>query len=187
MPDEKIIQTKRHILLETDGVKEYPVISHFTLADSVEFDSNNAIKNGLSLSKSLWEGTKEEYEADYIAGKIAEGATVHITDDHDDVEQDPIYVDDSISSTSQNPVQNKAITNALNSEINRATNAESTLTNSINSESSRAKSVENTLGNRITAIEDLESGWNNKYSREEIDAKFSALETRSIVLIIVLY
>ena len=177
MPDEKIIQAKRHILLETDGVKEYPVISHFTLADSVEFNSNNAIKNGLSLSESLWEGTKEEYKADYIAGKIAEGATVHITDDHDDVEQDPIYVDESISSTSQNPVQNKAITNALNSEINRATNAESTLTNSINSESSRAKSVENTLGNRITAIENLESGWNNKYSREEIDAKFSSLET----------
>lgn len=44
MPDEKIIQAKRHILLETDGVKEYPVISHFTLADSVEFDSNNVIK-----------------------------------------------------------------------------------------------------------------------------------------------
>ena len=177
MSDEKIVQAKRHILLETDGVKEYSVVSHFTLADSVEFNSNNAIKNGLSLSESLWEGTKEEYEADYVAGKIAEGATVHIIDDHDDVEQDPIYVDDSISSTSQNPIQNKAITNALNSEISRATDAESVLTNSINSESSRAKSVENTLGNRITAIENLESEWNNKYSREEIDAKFSALET----------
>lgn len=177
MPDEKIIKAKRHILQETDGVKEYATVSQYTLADSVEFDNNNAIKNGLSLSESLWEGTKEEYEADYIAGKIAEGATVHITDDHEDVEQDPINIDDSMSSSSENPVQNKVITTALTSEINRATNAESTLTNSINTESSRAKSAETSLGNRITAIENLESGWNNKYSKEEIDAKFSALET----------
>ena len=177
MPDEKIIKAKRHILQETDGVKEYATVSQYTLADSVEFDSDNAIKNGLSLSESLWEGTTAEYEADFIAGKIAEGATVHITDDHEDVEQDPINIDNAMSSTSQNPVQNKVITNALTSETNRATNAESTITNSINSESNRAKSAETSLDNRITAIEKLESGWNDKYSKEEIDAKFSALET----------
>ena len=116
MANEKIIKAKRNILQEIDGKKEYVTVSQYTLSDSVEFGENSGNKNGMTLEESFWEGTME-------------GATVNITDDHDDVEQDPINIDTEISLTSENPIQNKAITIALNNEINRAKFAESDLSN----------------------------------------------------------
>lgn len=130
MANEKIIKAKRNILQEIDGKKEYVTVSQYTLSDSVEFGENSGNKNGMTLEESFWEGTMEEYLADVAAGKIVNGATVNITDDHDDVEQDPINIDTEISLTSENPIQNKAITIALNNEINRAKFAESDLSNS---------------------------------------------------------
>ena len=130
MADEKIIKAKRHVLQEIDGTKEYVTVSHYTLSDSVEFGENNGNKNGMTLGESFWEGTMDEYLADSAAGKIANGATVNITDDYDDIEQDPINIDNTMSSSSENPVQNKVVTKALNDEITRATNAENMLSNS---------------------------------------------------------
>ncbi|EKQ51388.1 MULTISPECIES: pyocin knob domain-containing protein [unclassified Clostridium] len=66
------------------------------------------------------------------------------------------------------------LTANLNSEITRATNAESTLTNNLNSEITRAKAAENTLTGTINANTPI---WNDKYTKNEVDNKLSALVT----------
>ena len=65
-------------------------------------------------------------------------------------------------------------TNALNNEAQRALAAETDLSNKLLSEINRAKSAEAVLDNTINVNK---SNWNDKYTKSEIDNKFSVLET----------
>lgn len=60
-----------------------------------------------------------------------------------------VKVDDSINTSSANPVQNKVITAYVDNETTRATNKESNLQSQINSEIDRAKGTESTLQTNI--------------------------------------
>lgn len=62
----------------------------------------------------------------------------------------------------------------LNLEASRAQGAESTLTTNLNSEISRAKSAENDINNTINTNKPV---WDDKYTRNEVDNKLSALVT----------
>ncbi len=66
------------------------------------------------------------------------------------------------------------LTTNLNLEISRAKSAENVLTTNLNSEVTRATSVENTITNTININKPI---WDDKYTKNEIDNKFSAYTT----------
>lgn len=87
-------------------------------------------------------------------------------------------LEDSITSTSTStaatPNSVKTVNDALTEEISRATTAESTLSQSLNTEITRATTAENDLK---TIIDTNKPIWDDKYTKNEVDNKFSALET----------
>lgn len=62
-------------------------------------------------------GTMKEFEAASLDGKIEVGTIVNITDDYQEVSSGNVVIDDMLSSTSKNPVQNKVITDFLKESI----------------------------------------------------------------------
>ena len=61
----------------------------------------------------------------------------------------------------------------ISAETSRAKSAESTLTSDLNAEISRAKKAESDIQN---VIDSNKNNWNDKYTKNEIDNKFSTLE-----------
>ena len=85
---------------------------------------------------------------------------------------------DSVSSTSistaATPNSVKTTYDRLLAEENRATKSESDLQTALSSEISRAKNAESAI--QIT-IDSNKNNWNDKYTKNEIDNKFSTLES----------
>ena len=75
--------------------------------------------------------------------------------------------------TSRAKKAESTLTSNLNTEISRAKKAESTLTSNLNTEISRAKKAESDIQN---VIDSNKNNWNDKYTKNEIDNKFSTLE-----------
>ena len=67
----------------------------------------------------------------------------------------------------------KTLASTISAETSRAKSAESTLTTNLDAEISRAKKAENDIQN---VIDSNKNNWNDKYTKNEIDNKFSALE-----------
>lgn len=123
----------------------------------------------------------------HIASKV-DGSTITI-DENGIVRGLP--VDDALSSISTNPIQNKVVKAKVDEiEKNVSKNTEDISKNSTNisnntqkitsletavsSEKTRAESVENQLK---TDLENGKKVWDDKYTKSEIDNKFSTLET----------
>ena len=68
----------------------------------------------------------------------------------------------------------KTLTNNLASEITRAKAAEKSIGDAVNTEKSRATAAEEAIQNTIGINK---PNWDDKYTRNEVDNKFSALET----------
>ena len=68
----------------------------------------------------------------------------------------------------------KTLTNNLASEITRAKAAEKSIGDAVNTEKSRATAAEEVIRNTIGINK---PNWDDKYTRNEVDNKFSALET----------
>lgn len=68
----------------------------------------------------------------------------------------------------------KTLTNNLDSEITRAKAAEKSIGDAVNTEKSRATAAEEAIQNTIGINK---PNWDDKYTRNEVDNKFSALET----------
>lgn len=64
-------------------------------------------------TSSGFTGTMEEFEAASLAGEIEVGTVVNITDDYQETPNGNVIIDDMLSSTSENPVQNKVITEEM--------------------------------------------------------------------------
>ena len=67
----------------------------------------------------------------------------------------------------------KTLASTISAETSRAKSAESTLTSNLNTEISRAKKAESDIQN---VIDSNKNNWNDKYTKNEIDNKFSTLE-----------
>lgn len=67
----------------------------------------------------------------------------------------------------------KTLASSISDETSRAKSAESTLTTNLNNEISRAKKAESDIQN---VIDSNKNNWNDKYTKNEIDNKFSTLE-----------
>ena len=67
----------------------------------------------------------------------------------------------------------KTLASTISAETSRAKSAESTLTSNLNAEISRAKKAESDIQN---VIDSNKNNWNDKYTKNEIDNKFSTLE-----------
>ena len=67
----------------------------------------------------------------------------------------------------------KTLASTISAETSRAKSAESTLTSDLNAEISRAKKAESDIQN---VIDSNKNNWNDKYTKNEIDNKFSTLE-----------
>lgn len=67
----------------------------------------------------------------------------------------------------------KNLASSISDETSRAKSAESTLTSDLNAEISRAKKAESDIQN---VIDSNKNNWNDKYTKNEIDNKFSTLE-----------
>lgn len=123
----------------------------------------------------------------HIASKV-DGSTITI-DENGIVRGLPI--DDALSSISTNPIQNKVVKAKVDEiEKNVSKNTEDISKNSTNissntqkitsletavsSEKTRAESVENQLK---TDLENGKKVWDDKYTKSEVDNKFSTLET----------
>lgn len=65
------------------------------------------------------------------------------------------------------------LASTISAETSRAKSAESTLTSNLNTEISRAKKAESDIQN---VIDSNKNNWNDKYTKNEIDNKFSTLE-----------
>lgn len=65
------------------------------------------------------------------------------------------------------------LASTISAETSRAKSAESTLTSDLNAEISRAKKAESDIQN---VIDSNKNNWNDKYTKNEIDNKFSTLE-----------
>ena len=65
------------------------------------------------------------------------------------------------------------LASTISAETSRAKSAESTLTSNLNAETSRAKKAESDIQN---VIDSNKNNWNDKYTKNEIDNKFSTLE-----------
>ncbi len=87
-------------------------------------------------------------------------------------------LEDSITSTSvitaATPNSVKIVNDALTTEISRAAAAESTLSQNLNAEITRATTAENDFQSMIDTNKPI---WDDKYTKNEIDNKFSTLET----------
>ncbi len=68
----------------------------------------------------------------------------------------------------------KTLTNNLASEITRAKAAEKSIGDAVNTEKSRATAAEEAIRNTISINK---PNWDDKYTRNDVDNKFSALET----------
>ncbi|WP_234123441.1 pyocin knob domain-containing protein [Clostridium hydrogenum] len=66
------------------------------------------------------------------------------------------------------------ISNALTSETSRAESSEATITTNLNAEITRATNSENNISNTITTNTPV---WNDKYTKNEVDNKISAVIT----------
>lgn len=67
----------------------------------------------------------------------------------------------------------KTLASTISAETSRAKSAESTLTTNLSNEVSRAKKAESDIQN---VIDSNKNNWNDKYTKNEIDNKFSTLE-----------
>lgn len=67
----------------------------------------------------------------------------------------------------------KTLASTISAETSRAKSAESTLTTNLDAEISRAKKAESDIQN---VIDSNKNNWNDKYTKNEIDNKFSTLE-----------
>ena len=67
----------------------------------------------------------------------------------------------------------KTLASTISAETSRAKSAESTLTTNLSNEISRAKKAESDIQN---VIDSNKNNWNDKYTKNEIDNKFSTLE-----------
>ena len=123
----------------------------------------------------------------HIASKV-DGSTITI-DENGIVRGLP--VDDALSSISTNPIQNKVVKAKVDEiEKNVSKNTEdikknvtnisnntqkiTSLETAVSSEKTRAESVENQLK---TDLENGKKVWDDKYTKSEVDNKFSTLET----------
>lgn len=123
----------------------------------------------------------------HIASKV-DGSTITI-DENGIVRGLP--VDDALSSISTNPIQNKVVKAKVDEiEKNVSKNTEdikkngtnisnntkkiNSLETAVSSEKTRAESVENQLK---TDLENGKKVWDDKYTKSEVDNKFSTLET----------
>ncbi|RKI44296.1 hypothetical protein D7V86_03395 [bacterium D16-51] len=68
-------------------------------------------------ASSSFTGTMEEFEAASLAGEIEVGTIVNITDDYQEISNKNVEIDNILSSKSENPVQNKIITNYLKENV----------------------------------------------------------------------
>lgn len=123
----------------------------------------------------------------HIASKV-DGSTITI-DENGIVRGLP--VDDALSSISTNPIQNKVVKakvdeieknvsknteNIKKNDTNISNNTQkiTSLETAVSSEKTRAESVENQLK---TDLENGKKVWDDKYTKSEVDNKFSTLET----------
>lgn len=85
-----------------------------------------------------------------------------------------ILSDSIVAESNRSQLAEKAIADNLAAESNRAKVEESRLQNGIQTETGRAEAAEASIRSTIETNRPI---WNDKYTRNEIDNKFSALET----------
>lgn len=116
----------------------------------------------------------------HIASKV-DGSTITI-DENGIVRGLP--VDDALSSISTNPIQNKVVKAKVDEieknvsknteDISKNTQKITSLETAVSSEKTRAEGVENQLK---TDLENGKKVWDDKYTKSEVDNKFSTFET----------
>ena len=82
--------------------------------------------------------------------------------------------DNLVTESTRAKAAEKTLTNNLASEITRAKAAEKSIGDAVNTEKSRATAAEEAIRNTIGINK---PNWDDKYTRNEVDNKFSALET----------
>lgn len=144
-------------------------ISYETQGDTVEAEDINKVQDSII-------STQMALNTEASRAKTSEQAlTDNLTNEVNRANLAENTLKDNIATeTNRAKSVESSLTTNLNAEITRATNAENTLTNNINSESTRAKAAENTLTNAINSNTPI---WNDKYTKNEIDNKLSALVT----------
>lgn len=85
-----------------------------------------------------------------------------------------VLTDNLAAETTRATGAEKTLTSNLNAEVTRAKAAEKTNSDSVSAEVSRATAAENDIRSTISTNK---PNWDDKYTKNEVDNKFSALET----------
>ena len=140
---------KKVIRLYADVPTVY--ISYETEGDTVEAEDVNLLQQDIIRTQEGVNAEEDRAEAEesFLKGEIAK-------------------------ETARATAAEKTLTDNLTAEVTRAKGAEKTLTDNLAAEVSRATAAENDIRSTISTNK---PNWDDKYTRNEVDNKFSALET----------
>ena len=176
---------KKVIRLYADVPTVY--ISYETEGDTVEAEDVNLLQQDIIRTQEGVNAEEDRAEAEesFLKGEIAK-ETARAT------AAEKTLTDNLTAEVTRAKGAEKTLTDNLVAEVTRAKAAEKTNSDSVSAEVSRAKAKEAELQGNITAevsrataaendirstISTNKPNWDDKYTRKEVDNKFSALET----------
>lgn len=176
---------KKVIRLYADVPTVY--ISYETEGDTVEAEDVNLLQQDIIRTQEGVNAEEDRAEAEesFLKGEIAK-ETARAT------AAEKTLTDNLTAEVTRAKGAEKTLTDNLAAEVTRAKAAEKTNSDSVSAEVSRAKAKEAELQGNITAevsrataaendirstISTNKPNWDDKYTRNEVDNKFSALET----------
>ncbi|AZV56806.1 pyocin knob domain-containing protein [Clostridium sp. AWRP] len=144
-------------------------ITYETTGDTVEADDINRVQDSITNTQTALNAEKSRAtgaESDLIT---------NLNNEIDRASESETTLKNNLNSEITRAKDSEsALTVNLNNEASRASSAENTLINNLNSEVTRAKAVENTLTNTVSSNK---PNWDDKYTKNEIDNKISAVVT----------
>lgn len=162
-------------------------ISYETQGDTVEAEDINRVQDSIVSTQMALntEASRAVSREDEIEGNLnfevsraknsEQTLTSNLSSEINRAKTSEYTITDNLNSEITRAVNSeKVLSDNLNSEVSRAKTSEQALTDNLTNEVNRATLAENTLTNAINSNIPI---WNDKYTKNEIDNKLSALVT----------